>query len=132
MTIVNHAYHSFVDDVVPSILRRTKSTQSPDSGVLMDCTKPIIRLSVETSTMSASASRPAAVETLTRKQQRILEYLRAQALTKTYFKSRVIGEELDLSAKEVGTNMTAVADAADLDIEKWGYSSSTTWKVTTA
>ncbi|AKH97130.1 hypothetical protein HLASF_0634 [Halanaeroarchaeum sulfurireducens] len=125
-------YHSFVDDVVTVDLWRTNPSQSPDCAVLMGCTKPIICLSVLTSTMSASASRQAASETLTRKQQRILEYLRGQAVTKTYFKSRVIGDELDLSAKEVGTNMTAVADAADLDIEKWGYSSSTTWKVTTA
>lgn len=82
--------------------------------------------------MSASASSQSATPALNPKQRTILEYLRAQAQTKTYFKSRVIGEELDLSAKEVGTNMPAVAEAAELAIEKWGYSSSTTWKVTTA
>jgi hypothetical protein len=79
--------------------------------------------------MSAIASGSAAA--LNGKQQRILSYLRDNAGTKTYFKSRLIGEELDLSAKEVGTNMPAVAEAATgLEIEKWGYSSSTTWKVT--
>ena len=72
-----------------------------------------------------------ATDTLSTKQRRILAYLRDAVPTQTYFKSRVIGEELGLSAKEVGTNMGAVAEAArDLDIEKWGYSSSTTWKVT--
>ena len=81
--------------------------------------------------MSATASTAPQVS-LTQKQQRILDYLRERAPTKTYFKSRLIGDDLDMSAKEVGANMPAVADAANgLDVEKWGYSSSTTWKVTT-
>ena len=69
---------------------------------------------------------------LSEKQQRILEYLRSNADTQTYFKSRLIGDELDMSAKEVGTNMPALQNGEfDVDVEKWGYSSSTTWKVTT-
>ena len=69
---------------------------------------------------------------LSEKQLRILEYLRSNADDRTYFKSRLIADELDLSAKEVGANMGAVADAAaDIDVEKWGYSSGTTWMVTT-
>ncbi|WP_135819952.1 DUF7123 family protein [Halostella litorea] len=68
---------------------------------------------------------------LTDKQERILDYLRENADTKTYFKSRLIGEDLNMTAKEVGTNMTAIQNGdADVDVEKWGYSSSTTWKVT--
>lgn len=68
---------------------------------------------------------------LTEKQQRILEYLRQEADTQMYFKSRLIAEDLGLSAKEVGTNMGAIRDGEyGLDIEKWGYSSGTTWKVT--
>jgi len=64
------------------------------------------------------------------KQSRILQYLREKAETKTYFKSRLIGDELDMTAKEVGTNMTAIQNGAhDVNVEKWGYSSSTTWKV---
>lgn len=77
-----------------------------------------------------SASTQSAID-LTEKQQRILRYLRENATTKTYFKSRLIGDELGLSAKEVGANMRSVQEAAfDLTIEKWGYSSGTTWKVT--
>jgi len=77
-----------------------------------------------------SVTAQAADGRLSEKQRRILEYLEANADEQTYFKSRLIGEELDLSAKEVGTNMTAIADANhDLDVEKWGYSSSTTWMV---
>ena len=81
--------------------------------------------------MSATTAATTTEPALTDKQARILSYLREHADTKTYFKSRLIGDALDLSAKEVGTNMTAIQSAAtDLDVEKWGYSSSTTWKVT--
>ena len=78
--------------------------------------------------MSTSAAAPT---DLTDKQQRILRYLRDEAGSKTYFKSRLIGDDLGMTAKEVGTNMTAIADGdLDVDVERWGYSSSTTWKVT--
>ncbi|WP_121742193.1 DUF7123 family protein [Natronorubrum halophilum] len=67
---------------------------------------------------------------LTGKQRQILQYLRDNAGTKTYFKSRLIGKELGMTAKEVGSNITALQSGDfDVDIEKWGYSSSTTWKV---
>lgn len=77
-----------------------------------------------------SATAPAAATELTDKQRQILTYLRREGRTKTYFKSRLIGEELGLSAKEVGANMSAICEGPfDLDVEKWGYSSGTTWKV---
>ncbi|MFB6298988.1 MAG: hypothetical protein ABEH65_01870 [Halobacteriales archaeon] len=77
-----------------------------------------------------SATVPSTTADLSDKQRRILEYLRANANEQTYFKSRLIGEELGLTAKEVGTNMTAIAQGEfDIDVEKWGYSSSTTWMV---
>ena len=67
---------------------------------------------------------------LTSKQRQILQYLRENAGTKTYFKSRLIGQELGMTAKEVGSNITALQSGEyDVEIEKWGYSSSTTWKV---
>ncbi|NHN57772.1 MULTISPECIES: hypothetical protein [Halorussus] len=79
--------------------------------------------------MSTTAT--AGTTTLTDKQQRILQFLREKGQMKTYFKSRLIGDELGMTAKEVGANMTAIADGEfDVDVEKWGYSSSTTWKVT--
>lgn len=72
----------------------------------------------------------AMASTLSGKQHRILEYLRERGRTKTYFKSRLIGEELGMTAKEVGSNITSLQEGDyDIDIEKWGYSSSTTWKV---
>ena len=79
--------------------------------------------------MSATATTTGA--DLTDKQRQILSYLRREGQTRTYFKSRLIGEALGLSAKEVGANMSAIRDGAfDIDVEKWGYSSGTTWKVT--
>jgi len=73
----------------------------------------------------------AATTDLSTKQHRILEYLREKGQTKTYFKSRLIGDDLEMTAKEVGTNMTAIQRGEfDVHVEKWGYSSSTTWKVT--
>jgi hypothetical protein len=80
-----------------------------------------------------SATPAGATIDLSEKQRRILAYLRENAESKTYFKSRLIGRELGMTAKEVGTNMTAIADGNgdfDVDVERWGYSSSTTWKVT--
>ena len=80
--------------------------------------------------MSATAT--GATTDLTDKQRRILAHLREKAGMKTYFKSRLIGEELGMSAKEVGSNMSAIQEGEfDIDVEKWGYSSGTTWKVTT-
>lgn len=77
--------------------------------------------------MSATAT----ATDLSEKQRCILRYLRQHADEQTYFKSRLIGEELGLSAKEVGTNMTAICEGdVEVDVEKWGYSSGTTWKVT--
>jgi hypothetical protein len=68
---------------------------------------------------------------LSEKQRKILQYLRDESGTQTYFKSRLIADELGMTAKEVGTNMTAIQQGEfDVSVEKWGYSSSTTWKVT--
>ncbi|MFC4357899.1 hypothetical protein ACFO0N_08045 [Halobium salinum] len=80
-------------------------------------------------------SAPAHTETkgVNDKQRRILEYLLANAGSRTYFKSRLIGEAVGLSAKEVGANLAFILQSGandGLDIEKWGYSSGTTWKVT--
>ena len=90
--------------------------------------------------MSATAETTDAAETaggagtaaanLSEKQRRILQYL-AENAEQTYFKSRLIAEELGLSAKEVGATMRAIRrEDVGLTVEKWGYSSGTTWMVT--
>jgi hypothetical protein len=81
--------------------------------------------------MSAIATESADGANLSEKQRRILAYLEARVDEQTYFKSRCIGEALELSAKEVGSNMRAIQSGEfGVDVEKWGYSSSTTWMVT--
>ncbi|PSQ44407.1 hypothetical protein BRD17_04190 [Halobacteriales archaeon SW_7_68_16] len=68
---------------------------------------------------------------LTEKQERIRRYLYREAETTTYFKSRLIADALDMTSREVGANVRAVRDAPTaIAVEKWGYSSATTWKVT--
>ena len=67
---------------------------------------------------------------LSEKQRKIRQYLLERANGESYFKSRLIGRDLDLSPKEVGANIATLAEAdPELTIERWGYSSSTTWKV---
>jgi hypothetical protein len=78
--------------------------------------------------MSATTAVSGATD-LSEKQAEILEYLRANE-EQMYFKSRLIGEDLGMSAKEVGANIRAVDGVSNLEIEQWGYSSATTWKVT--
>lgn len=65
------------------------------------------------------------------KQSQIVEYLEEKARDgKVYFKSKFISDELDMSAKEIGTNMLHLSESCeDLDIEKWSYASATTWRV---
>jgi hypothetical protein len=84
-----------------------------------------------TTTTMATAESLAAEDDLSEKQRRILGYLRQHVGDKMYFKSRLIADDLDLSAKEVGANMRAILEGNfDITVEKWGYSSGTTWKVT--
>ena len=67
---------------------------------------------------------------LTSKQQTIIEFL--QETDQTYIKSYEIADELDLSAKEIGTNIKEIRNREDppVSIEKWGYTSGTTWQIT--
>jgi CRP-like cAMP-binding protein len=69
------------------------------------------------------------------KEQRLRNYLRDQAEQKgeLYFKSKFIAEDVGLSAKEIGALMVKLRDsAADLEIEKWSYTSATTWRISPA
>ncbi|MES3516613.1 MAG: hypothetical protein PPP58_03000 [Natronomonas sp.] len=68
------------------------------------------------------------------KQRRLQRYLRQRAEDgEVYVKSKFIADDVDLSPKEIGALMLKLRDsAADLDIEKWSYTSATTWRVTRA
>jgi hypothetical protein len=81
--------------------------------------------------VSTSATTGGERASLSDKQRRILAHLRDNADDQTYFKSRLIGDALGMTPREVGANMTAIQEGEfEVDVEKWGYSSSTTWKVT--
>ena len=63
---------------------------------------------------------------------RLEAFLREKAADgEVYFKSKFIAEEVGLSAKEIGALMVQLRDSAtSIEIEKWSYTSATTWRVT--
>ena len=73
--------------------------------------------------------------TVSDKQARLERYLaeRVDDDGELYFKSKFIADEVGLSAKEIGALMVKLRDsAANIEIEKWSYTSATTWRVTPA
>ncbi|MDY6780726.1 MAG: hypothetical protein SV760_09360 [Halobacteria archaeon] len=68
---------------------------------------------------------------MSEKQSRIVGYLEEKVDEgKTYFKSKFMSDELNMSAKEIGSNMLKLSEKyEELSIEKWSYASATTWKV---
>ena len=80
------------------------------------------------STTAQPSTEPRAKET------RLREYLAEKAADgEVYFKSKFIADEVDLSPKEIGALMVKLRDSApDLEIEKWSYTSATTWRVARA
>jgi hypothetical protein len=75
-----------------------------------------------------SATMPSEPES---KEARLRGYLREKAKDgELYFKSKFIADEVGLSPKEIGALMVKLSESAhDLEIEKWSYTSATTWRV---
>ncbi|MDH5019211.1 DUF7123 family protein [Halobacterium rubrum] len=65
------------------------------------------------------------------KEARLKSYLREKAADgELYFKSKFIADDVDLSPKEIGALMVKLSKSAtDLEVEKWSYTSATTWRV---
>jgi hypothetical protein len=65
------------------------------------------------------------------KEERLKSFLSRKAADgEMYFKSKFIADEVGLSPKEIGALMVKLKDSArDLEIEKWSYTSATTWRV---
>jgi len=65
------------------------------------------------------------------KEERLKAFLARKASDgEMYFKSKFIADEVDLSPKEIGALMVNLKDSAsELNIEKWSYTSATTWRV---
>ncbi|MFB6092818.1 MAG: hypothetical protein ABEK02_07395 [Haloquadratum sp.] len=65
------------------------------------------------------------------KEERLKAFLLEKAQDgEMYFKSKFIADEVGLSPKEIGALMVKLKDSAsDLTVEKWSYTSATTWRI---
>jgi len=65
------------------------------------------------------------------KEVRLRNYLSRRTTDgEVYFKSKFIADEVGLSPKEIGALMVKLRESASsLEIEKWSYTSATTWRV---
>ena len=82
--------------------------------------KPVMSATTEPSTES--------------KESRLRTYLRQRAEDgEVYIKGKFIADDVGLSPKEIGALMVKLQDSAgDLEVEKWSYTSATTWRVSRA
>lgn len=67
------------------------------------------------------------------KARQLAQYLRDEAHSaggEMYVKGKFISDDVDLSPKEIGALMIQLQDSVrDLEIEKWSYTSATTWRI---
>jgi hypothetical protein len=65
------------------------------------------------------------------KEEMLRRYLAEKAREgEFFFKSKFIADEVGLSPKEIGALMVKLKDSAsELTIEKWSYTSATTWRI---
>ncbi|QSG04761.1 DUF7123 family protein [Halapricum desulfuricans] len=71
-------------------------------------------------------------ESTASKEDRLRSYLREKVAEngELYFKSKFIADEVGLSSKEIGALMVKLTESAsDLEVEKWSYTSATTWRI---
>lgn len=69
------------------------------------------------------------------KTELLMEYLRTRVETgNLYFKSKFIAAEVGLSPKEIGALLARIRNdsSTDIQIEKWSYTSATTWRLVPA
>ncbi|WP_248897887.1 DUF7123 family protein [Haloplanus halobius] len=81
--------------------------------------------------MSATADPSTDADDSSSKEEQLKQYLLSKAQDgELYFKSKFIADEVGLSPKEIGALMVKLRDSAsDLTIEKWSYTSATTWRI---
>jgi hypothetical protein len=65
------------------------------------------------------------------KEERLKAFLARKAADgEVYFKSKFIADEVELSPKEIGALMVKLKEtASEINVEKWSYTSATTWRV---
>ena len=69
------------------------------------------------------------------KEEKLKQYLHRKVAEdgELYFKSKFIADEVGLSPKEIGALMVKLKDSAtDMTVEKWSYTSATTWRIASA
>lgn len=80
-----------------------------------------------------STSQPITTQDRSPKATRLANYLRAE-LERTgecYVKGKFIADDVSLSPHEIGALMIQLQESLeDVTIEKWSYTSATTWRVT--
>jgi len=78
-----------------------------------------------------SATIPPTSEEEPSKEQRLKSFLAEKAADgEMYFKSKFIADEVGLSPKEIGALMVKLKDSAtEIEVEKWSYTSATTWRI---
>lgn len=66
------------------------------------------------------------------KRRRLRAYLRERTDDgEFYCKSKFVARETELSTREIGQLFADLReDAEEFDVERWGYSNATTWRVT--
>jgi CRP-like cAMP-binding protein len=81
--------------------------------------------------MSAPADPSTETDDSASKEERLKQYLLSKAQDgELYFKSKFIADEVGLSPKEIGALMVKLRDSAtELSVEKWSYTSATTWRI---
>ena len=91
---------------------------------------PIRSVSVNEVTQMSATATPS-TDDAPSKEQRLKSFLAEKAQDgEMYFKSKFIADEVGLSPKEIGALMVKLKDSAtDLEVEKWSYTSATTWRV---
>ena len=78
-----------------------------------------------------SATVPPSTDEEPSKEERLKSFLTEKAADgEMYFKSKFIADEVGLSPKEIGALMVKLKDSAtELEVEKWSYTSATTWRI---
>jgi len=81
--------------------------------------------------MSATADPSTETDDSASKEEQLKQYLLSKAQDgELYFKSKFIADEVGLSPKEIGALMVKLRDSAtELTVEKWSYTSATTWRI---
>jgi CRP-like cAMP-binding protein len=92
---------------------------------------PLSEVNPMSATLPSSSEEASSNQT---KEERLRSYLEQKAEDgEVYFKSKFISEEVGLSPKEIGALMVKLKESAsDLEVEKWSYTSATTWRVSRA